>query len=79
TWSFDANGDTQGWTSDKPVEAKRGSLGVTASGVKTEVKTSGALHLRPKDRSAVRLRLDNDTHATSGTVTFTTFGGRTGS
>ncbi|GAA4990539.1 right-handed parallel beta-helix repeat-containing protein [Streptomyces hyderabadensis] len=79
TWSFDANGDTQGWTSDKPVEAKRGSLGVTASGARTELKTSAALRLRPEGRSAVRLRLDNDTRATSGTVTFTTFGGRTGS
>ncbi|MFG3257289.1 right-handed parallel beta-helix repeat-containing protein [Streptomyces sp. NPDC048172] len=78
TWSFAKNGDTQGWTSDKPLTAKRGRLDVRASGEETGLKTPGDLELRPKDRSALRMRLDNDTRAKSGKVTFTTADGRTG-
>ncbi|MFF3395070.1 hypothetical protein ACFYW1_29555 [Streptomyces sp. NPDC002669] len=79
TWSFDANDDAQGWTGDKPFTVRRGKLDVRASGERTRLETSGTLRLAPGGRSALRLRLDNDTRATDGTVTFTTAGGRTGS
>lgn len=79
TWSFDANGDTQGWRSDKPITAVRGKLEVRTSGEQTELRTNSTLNLKPKGRSALRLRLDNDTRATGGTVSFTTTRGRTGS
>ncbi|MFF8504379.1 right-handed parallel beta-helix repeat-containing protein [Streptomyces anulatus] len=78
TWSFSVNGDAQGWTGDTPISAKRGKLEVAASGAATELRTSGSLDLRPRDRSALRIGLDNDTHATEGTVTFTTADGRAG-
>lgn len=78
TWSFSVNGDTQGWTGNTPVSAERGKLEVAASGAVTELRTSRPLDLRPRGRSALRIGLDNDTHATEGSLTFTTAKGRTG-
>ncbi|GAA2066995.1 hypothetical protein GCM10009801_13960 [Streptomyces albiaxialis] len=78
TWSFDVNGDTQGWTGDRPLAARRGRLEVRAGGEETELRTRGDLKLAPKGRSALRMRLDNDTRAKSGEVAFTTARGRTG-
>ncbi|MCX4843879.1 right-handed parallel beta-helix repeat-containing protein [Streptomyces sp. NBC_00893] len=77
-WSFSANGDTQGWTSDRPVSAGRGKLEVDAGGASTSLRSPRSLGLDTRGRSALRIRLDNDTRATSGTVTFTTRRGRTG-
>lgn len=77
TWSFSANGDTQGWSSDAGIAAKRGKLEVTGTGDVT-LRSPARLGVQAAERSAVRLKLYNGTTATSGTIAFTTTDGRHG-